>query len=141
MESDNEENPSNVYQMKSMPRGLALIINNANFNAKSGFGPRIGSELDVKNLENLFKYLGFKVFVKQDLLEKEIMKCSEEFKKQFEKDEVDMCIVCMMSHGRDGRLVDIDGVGMDIDAILIRFYDELLLGKPKLFLLQYCRGN
>ena len=51
MELNNEENPSNVYEMKSMPRGLALIINNANFNAKSGFGPRMGSELDVKNLE------------------------------------------------------------------------------------------
>ena len=76
-----------------MPRGLALIIDNTNFNTKSGFRQRICSELE--NLENLFKYLGFKVFVKQDLLKKEIIKCSEKFKKQFENSEV-----CIISHGR-----------------------------------------
>ena len=49
--------------------------------------------------------------------------------------------VYIKSHGRYRKLVDIDEVGIDIDAILIRFNDKILLGKPKLFLLQYCRGN
>ena len=117
MEVIKEEKDVKVYKMRSIPRGLALIINNANFKANSGFGPRIGSEVDVRNLENLFIYLGFTVFVKQDLVKNEIIKCSEKFKQRFEKKSVDMCIVCIMSHGHAGELVDIDGVGIDIDAI------------------------
>ena len=56
-----------VYPMKSTPRGFALIINNSDFQPESGFGPRHGSNVDVKNLDDLFQYLGFKVFVKQNL--------------------------------------------------------------------------
>ena len=56
-----------VYPMKSTPRGFALIINNSDFQPESGFGPRHGSNVDVKNLDDLFQYLGFRVFVKQNL--------------------------------------------------------------------------
>lgn len=134
---------SNIYPMATKPRGLALIINNASFLPKSGFKPRNGSDVDVTNLAELFKYLGFKVFVKNDLKAEKIHEYIDRFKKQFEKMSVDMSAFCIMSHGDNGELVDIDGVGMDVEEDIIKkFYDlSPLIGKPKLFLLQYCRGE
>eukprot|EP00092_Neocalanus_flemingeri_P101353 GFUD01129594.1.p1 GENE.GFUD01129594.1~~GFUD01129594.1.p1 ORF type:complete len:249 (-),score=72.43 GFUD01129594.1:482-1123(-) len=50
-----------------------------------------------------------------------------------------------MSHGSVGNLVDIQGNEIDVeDKILKKFYNAqcpALQGKPKLFLLQYCRGD
>ena len=133
----------NIYQMTSTPRGLAMIINNGAFQPRSGFNPRHGSDVDVRNLANLFQYLGFRVSLKQDLTKDRILKNIEEFKKQFETVTVDMCIFCIMSHGSNGNLVDIDGVEIDVEEeIMKKFYDShALQGKPKLFLLQYCRGG
>ena len=134
---------SRVYPMMTRPRGLLLIINNSNFTPESGFTSRYGSEVDVRNLDNLFKYLGFRVFVKQNLIAVKMMQCIEKFKNQFEKVSVDMCIVCIMSHGNNGKLVDIDGKEMNVQKDIIKQFNDfaVLKGKPKLFLLQYCRGE
>ena len=134
---------SRVYPMMTRPRGLLLIINNSNFTPESGFTSRYGSEVDVRNLDNLFKYLGFRVFVKQNLIAVKMMQCIEKFKNQFEKVSVDMCIVCIMSHGNNGKLVDIDGKEMNVQKDIIQQFNDfaVLKGKPKLFLLQYCRGE
>ena len=56
-----------------------------------------------------------------------------------------MVIISILSHGDNGNLVDIDGEELDIEEeIISQFYNtscEVLVGKPKLFLLQYCRGD
>eukprot|EP00092_Neocalanus_flemingeri_P028345 GFUD01030782.1.p1 GENE.GFUD01030782.1~~GFUD01030782.1.p1 ORF type:complete len:349 (-),score=99.63 GFUD01030782.1:482-1528(-) len=136
---------TNVYPMSSTPRGMAMIINNGAFQPESGFNPRHGSDVDVQKLANLFQYLGFAVFVKQDLAQAEIMESIDDFKQQFEETIVDMCIFCIMSHGSGGNLVDIQGYEIDVEEeILKKFYNTqcpALQGKPKLFLLQYCRGG
>ncbi|XP_030843309.1 caspase-2 [Strongylocentrotus purpuratus] len=53
-----------VYKMKSRPRGMALIINNKNFNTMK---ERTGTDVDCRNLENVFKQLGFNLIVHNDL--------------------------------------------------------------------------
>ena len=138
----NLETEIRVYKMDSMPRGLALIINNSAFQPKSGFSPRHGSDMDVRNLEDLFKYLGFEVFVKENLTKKKIQKCIKKFKRQFKKISPDMCVVSIMSHGRNGKMVDIDGVEMQLQKdVMKHFYGHPFLGKPKPVLFQFCRGD
>ena len=133
----------NKYPMETTPRGLAMIINNGDFQPESGFNPRHGSNVDVRNLADLFQYLGFRVFLKLDLEKNKIMKNIDDFKKQFEEMPVDMCIFCIMSHGSNGNLVDIEGVEIDVEEEIMKtFYEsKALQGKPKLFLFQYCRGG
>ena len=135
----------NVYPIESAPSGFVMIINNGAFQPESGFNPRKGSDKDVKNLAELFQFLGFKVFAKQNLSKSQILKTIEEFKTLFEKQDVDMCIFCIMSHGSSGNLVDIHGYEMDVEEEIIKkFYNTecpALQGVPKLFLLQYCRGD
>ena len=110
-------------------------INNADFQPECGFGPRLGSDVDVKNLENLFKYLGFQVFVHQNLGHSKIKQCIQTFKEMFEDVSVDMCIVCVMSHGNKGKLVDIDGVEMSAnkDIIMINLIFTTLNGTDLTF--------
>ena len=50
--------------MKSRPRGIALIINNKNFKTML---QRRGTDIDCRNLENIFTQLGFNVVVHNDL--------------------------------------------------------------------------
>eukprot|EP00092_Neocalanus_flemingeri_P087186 GFUD01109983.1.p1 GENE.GFUD01109983.1~~GFUD01109983.1.p1 ORF type:complete len:244 (+),score=68.60 GFUD01109983.1:101-733(+) len=50
-----------------------------------------------------------------------------------------------MSHGSGGNLVDIHGEKIDVEEEIIKKFSNTqcpaLQGKPKLFLLQYCRGD
>ena len=135
----------NEYPMDSSPRGFAMIINNGSFKPESGFNPRKGSDKDIENLTDLFQFLGFKVFSKQDLSKGQILKAIDGFRTLFEKKTVSMCIFCIMSHGSSGNLVDINGKEIDVEEEIIqKFYSSecpALQGIPKLFLLQYCRGE
>ena len=98
--------------------------------------------MDVRNLKDLFLYLGFNVIVKQDLTKEKIQKCIEKFKQQFKEISPDMCIVSIMSHGCSGKMVDIDGVEMQLQKdVMKHFYCHPFLGKPKLFLLQFFQNS
>merc|ERR1719341_159634 len=59
--------------------------------------------------------------------------------------EVDMVVVCVLSHGHDGIIVSSDGLEISIERdILRKFNNEYcrsLYKKPKLFLFQACRGD
>jgi len=136
---------NNEYPMQSLPRGYSLIINNSSFKPESGFQARTGSEEDVRKLFDLFNYLGFYITSKQDLGSDDIKTSIEDFQKMFVRNPVDMCVVCVMSHGSNGNLLDINGKEMDVEEDIVRkFYNNeapFLQGLPKLFLLQYCRGD
>ena len=86
-------------EVDSMPWIHALVINNSAFQPKSGFSPHYGFDVAVRNLKDLFLYLGFNVIVKQDLTKEKIQKCIEKFKQQFKEISPDMCIVRRMFHG------------------------------------------
>ena len=50
--------------MKSKPRGIALVINNKKFRTMK---QRSGTDVDCRNLEHVFKQLGFNAVVHKDL--------------------------------------------------------------------------
>ena len=81
----NSETEIRIYLVNSMPCIHALVINNSAFQPKSGFSPHHGFDVAVRNLKDLFLYLGFNVIVKQDLTKEKIQKCIEKFKQQFKE--------------------------------------------------------
>lgn len=92
-----------TYTMMSRPKGYALIINNIEFLGDYA-AKRDGADKDTSHLHQLLEQLGFDVMIrrnvkKQDLIHPEtgIIK---RFLDQFRTNNVDACVVAIMSHGK-----------------------------------------
>lgn len=132
------------YKMSKRQRGLCLIINNKNFrNSDAGYN-RKGSEIDERNLKELFKELSFTVHVKNDLTADQMRQVAREFAEK-DHSEFDAFIFIIMSHGEDKDVIE------SVDRRLVRIEDLMrefkadkcptLKYKPKLFFIQTCRGH
>ncbi|CAM1311703.1 Uncharacterised protein g5781 [Pycnogonum litorale] len=143
------EESDQVYKMTSNPRGQCLLINIVEFNK----GPtkhdlcdrRDGSDNDAERMEYLFKNLGFKVEHLRNLTTQEIEQKSMEFAQKPEHAEADAAVVCIMSHGRRGNdFLGSDGGYVKLMEIIKLFNNyncPFLKEKPKIFLIQACRGT
>lgn len=56
-----------AYKLKSCPRGMALILSNVHFSTETDLEFRSGGNVDNATLNMLFKHLGYRVIVKNDL--------------------------------------------------------------------------
>eukprot|EP00057_Strongylocentrotus_purpuratus_P035470 XP_799258.3 PREDICTED: caspase-3 isoform X2 [Strongylocentrotus purpuratus] len=127
-----------VYKMKSKPRGIALIINNKNFKTMP---PRRGTDIDCRNLENIFTQLDFDVVVHNDLKKRDIQQKIEQVRKH-NHSQFDCFIFAILTHGEEGSVCGTDGCLVKIEDIVGPFCSDrcpTLNGKPKLFFLQACR--
>ena len=131
------------YCMESKPRGLALIINNDQFD-NDVLSTRTGSMVDSNNLDELFLQLGFEVTLRRNLSYTDMIIEIQKFAARPELEQVDMCAVSVMSHGRHGLVAAADGRELETEWVLRQFNNEgcpQLRGKPKFFILQSCRGD
>ncbi|XP_072254099.1 caspase-3-like [Pyxicephalus adspersus] len=130
------------YKMDYPEMGLCIIVNNKNFHPNTRMGMRNGTDLDALKLQHTFKSLGYKVQVCNDL------RCSEIFELLRKVSEDDhskrSSFVCaLLSHGEDGLLYGVDD-SMPIKRLTSLFRGDrckTLVGKPKLFFIQACRGT
>lgn len=139
-----ERHTLSCYPMTSQPRGICLIVNNLEFEGKKT-PDRYGAERDEAALHQLFEYeLGFEVHIRNDLRNFEMQQVAEEFAA---KDHSEYCVfVCfLMSHGGDhGILEGVRGRAIRIEDITTEFTSSRcpsLANKPKLFIIQACRGK
>ena len=131
------------YTMESKPRGLALIINNDQFD-NDVLSTRTGSTVDSNNLDELFLQLGFEVTLRRNLGYTDMIMEIQKFAARPDLEHVDMCAVSVMSHGRHGLVAAADGREVETEWVLRQFNNEgcpQLRGKPKFFILQSCRGD
>lgn len=128
-----------VYKMDSNPRGLCVIINNENFaNPKN---KRYGSQKDVDSLKALFDFLGFLVEVEKDKTADEIKALMAKYSKDARHGDCFVC--CVMSHGNEIGVVGYDEQICPVNDITSPFDGDncpALIGKPKVFFIQACRG-
>ncbi len=127
--------------MSSKPRGMALIIDNEEFD-NDIMSRREGSQLDANNLDILFEQLGFSTIVRRNLTYAQMTRELSSFSGLSGHAEADMCIVCILSHGDSGLIYSTDGREVSTEWVLRRFNNEgcpALKGKPKFFILQACR--
>uniref|UniRef100_A0A3B3C298 Caspase 2, apoptosis-related cysteine peptidase n=1 Tax=Oryzias melastigma TaxID=30732 RepID=A0A3B3C298_ORYME len=134
------------YRMNSSPRGLALVISNITFDpcASSELDPRKGGEVDDEVLRKLFTELDYSVNVHRDLTAQDMKMCIENFCRRPDHQNVDSCVVCLLSHGVDGAVYGTDGQLLPLDWVFEAFdnaHCPLLQNKPKMFFIQACRGD
>ncbi|XP_028937342.1 caspase-7 isoform X1 [Ornithorhynchus anatinus] len=131
-----------IYNMKYENLGKCIIINNKNFASKTGMSTRNGTDKDAGNLQKCFRSLGFDVSVFNDFscnqMKEILQKASEE------NHENSACFACiLLSHGEGDCIYGTDDF-IPIKELTILFRGDKcksLLGKPKLFFIQSCRGT
>ncbi|XP_064611430.1 caspase-2-like isoform X2 [Liolophura sinensis] len=131
------------YRMESNPRGYMLIINNITFSNPEW--NRAGAEADGENLISVFRQLGYLIEYQKDLTAQEMKDMVKTYSELDVHNHVDSCIMAILSHG------DLNGMVYGVDGIRVNFKEMYgcfnidkcpqLQGKPKLFILQACRGQ
>lgn len=138
---ESQDDGLDSYRMSSDPRGLAVIINNKNFTGR--MKRREGTDLDAENLYRLFKGLCFDVRLFTDLTGAKMLSTLKQVAK-LDHRHMDSLVVCILTHGVENQLYGTDEELIPVDMIFKPFngYNcPTLVGKPKLFLMQACRGG
>lgn len=132
-----------VYRMTSQPRGPCLIINNVDFEADI-FPQRKGSDEDARRFDDIFQQLGFQVIMYRNQTAEQMRKLFKDLAKQC-RTEHDALFVFILSHGSEHGIFGSDGIEVCLESEIISNFDnrncEAMVGKPKVFVLQACRGS
>uniref|UniRef100_A0A669EPP7 Caspase-3 n=1 Tax=Oreochromis niloticus TaxID=8128 RepID=A0A669EPP7_ORENI len=137
-----EASVSYRYKMDYPCIGTCLVINNKNFQPTTGMSTRDGTDVDAKNVENTFGKLGYKVKVHHDQTVAQMKKLMLDASKEDHKNNASFVCV-LLSHGDEGVIYGTDGPER-FDTLAKYFRGDCcagLVGKPKLFFIQACRGT
>ncbi|KAM4707434.1 caspase-6 [Discoglossus pictus] len=134
--------PAEKYKMNNKRRGLALIFNHEWFFWKLTLSERRGTNADRDNLKRRLTDLGFEVESYDNLKTDEVQ---EKIRQASERDHSDAdCFLCVfLSHGEDKHIYTYDAK-IEIQELTHLFKGDQcpsLVGKPKIFIIQACRGD
>nr|XP_046245207.1 caspase a-like isoform X2 [Scatophagus argus] len=147
-------NDKHVYSVtkKSIKNRVALLITNIKF-ANEKFN-RNGAEKDEENMDKLLTSLGYKVVKYTNLTAKQIDEAIIKFSKHPELKETDSVLVVIMSHGKLGAILGVNwenetsGDASPDEFPINNIYKHLgsqkcpeLMNKPKIIIIQACRGE
>ncbi|XP_063447417.1 caspase-7-like [Mytilus trossulus] len=123
--------------MNNRIRGYCIIFNVEDVGGRI----RNGTNIDAKRMEKSFKHLGFHVVVRQNPTRAIINSTMKGYRSINHSN--DDCFVCViLSHGRDGHIRATNNEEVPLQEIIDYVKScRTLLGKPKLFFVQACRGN
>ncbi|EDL89447.1 rCG29288, partial [Rattus norvegicus] len=124
------------YDMSGARLALTLCVTKA----------REGSEVDMDALERMFQYLKFESTMKRDPTAQQFLDDMDEFQQTIEnwKEPVSCAFVVLMAHGEEGFLKGEDGNMVrleDLFEVLNNKNCKALRGKPKVYIIQACRGG
>lgn len=135
--------PKEHYKMTARPRGPCLIINNIDFEGDM-FPTRKGSDEDAKRFDVIFQQLGFKVIMTRNQTADQMKKLFKDVAAEC-KQEHDALFVFILSHGSEHGIYGVDGIEVYLESEIISCFDnrncKAMLGKPKVFVIQACRGS
>eukprot|EP00063_Salmo_salar_P095199 XP_014070034.1 PREDICTED: caspase-1-like [Salmo salar] len=134
---------------KSGRKRLALLINNVEFDDKTML--RRGAEKDEENMERLLRDLGYDVVKHRNLSGQEMDEAVKAFSKREEHLLSDSVFVVMMSHGVLGAIMGVHYKEGDPNSDIFHINNifthlntencKALINKPKVILIQACRGG
>lgn len=130
------------YKMTSPLRGYCLIVNNVDFDMDV-FPQRKGSDKDAWRFKTIFTQMGFEADVKRNV-NSEKMKSLCRQKATLCLNKHDALVVILLSHGTECGIYGTDGIEVDLNDILSYFDNKkckAMRGKPKVFIVQACRGR
>ncbi|XP_011202744.2 caspase-3 [Bactrocera dorsalis] len=127
------------YRTDNLHIGLAIVLNHKNI---KGQRPRNGAEKDCKDITASLENYGFQVRVYNDLKKKKISTLLNSVAAE-DHSQYDCFVVVVMSHGDKGRVCAADDFYSteELWEPLLGDKCPTLLGKPKLFFIQACRGT
>ncbi|XP_057706154.1 caspase-3-like isoform X2 [Corythoichthys intestinalis] len=135
--------PSNPYQYKMdyLSMGTCVIINNKNFKKSTNMSTRNGTDVDAGIAGKTFSELGYKIRVANDLTVDKMMDLLHRVSKEDHSNSASFVCV-LLSHGDEGVIYGIDGCEKleNLTRPFKGHYCKSLVGKPKLFFIQACRG-
>ncbi|XP_070185097.1 caspase-3-like isoform X1 [Littorina saxatilis] len=133
-------NVSDCYNMNHTKRGQAIIINNKHFDPDLEMGTRKGTEIDAQNLDNMLSGMGFTSSIKDDCTAKNMTDIISEVAQQNHADE-DCFVLVILTHGEPDRVYATDYL-VNVDDLLTPLKTcPSLAGKPKIIIIQACRGE
>ncbi|KAK0134702.1 Caspase-3 [Merluccius polli] len=122
--------------------GRCVIINNKNFDRRTGMNQRNGTDVDAANAMTVFRKLGYTVKVYNDQRVDQIKEVlSAVATEDHSRSASFICV--LLSHGDDGVFFGTDG-SIELKSLTSLFRGDRcksLVGKPKLFFIQACRGT
>uniref|UniRef100_A0A8C9SFG8 Caspase-3 n=2 Tax=Scleropages formosus TaxID=113540 RepID=A0A8C9SFG8_SCLFO len=130
------------YNLDYPTMGMCLIINNKNFDKRTGMNIRNGTDVDAGNVMKAFSKLGYKVKVANDQTVEQMKKELYTVSQQDHSNAASFVCV-LLSHGDEGVLFGTDGA-VELKTLTGYFRGDrckTLVGKPKLFFIQACRGT
>ncbi|NXK61901.1 CASP6 protein, partial [Sylvietta virens] len=134
--------PAVEYKMNHQRRGVALIFNHEHFFWHLRLLDRRGTMADGDNLKRRLTDLGFEVRVFIDLKAEDVRQ--KIYEASLDDHSNADCFMCVfLSHGEDDHIYAYD------DKIKIQTLTDMfrgdkcqsLVGKPKIFIIQACRGD
>ncbi|XP_044060055.1 caspase-1-like isoform X2 [Siniperca chuatsi] len=149
-----KQNDRNIYPAAKCSIGnrVALLITNIKFTNENL--NRRGAEKDEENMEKLLTSLGYEVVKHTNLTGKAIDDSIIEFSKHPKLKETDSVLVVIMSHGKLGAVLGVNcknetsGDETPDEFPVNNIYKHLgsekcsaLLNKPKIIIIQACRGE
>lgn len=127
------------YNMQHSKRGLAIMINNVDFEDKAL--ERSAAKEDVTQLKRSFYKLGFDVGIFDNCTSNKMYEIVNVVK---EMDHANSdCFVCIiMSHGVNGSIWSVDTNLIELNDLAKPIREcPTLVGKPKVFVINACRGQ
>ncbi|XP_035669569.1 caspase-7-like isoform X2 [Branchiostoma floridae] len=133
---------SHMYDMTHRRRGMAIVINNKEFQKKTKQKTRKGTDQDADGLFKQLTNLDFDVDMNDNLTCKQM---EDVLKKAAAADhsDADCVLVALLSHGEEKMIYGTDGM-VEIADLAAHFNGvncKSLVGKPKIFIIQACQGS
>ena len=130
---------------KDGPHGYCVIINNEYFHSLSNLPlkQRAGTKKDGLQLEKTFNNLNYITQAYNDITTSKMKNILQDLSKQ-DHTKFDSFVCCLLSHGNSGRIFGADSTEIELKDIYNLFDTEncpTLKGKPKIFIVQACRGT
>ncbi|XP_072240942.1 caspase-3a [Leuresthes tenuis] len=130
------------YSLKFPSIGQCIVINNKNFDRDTGMNQRNGTDVDAANAMKVFSKLGYKVKVYNDQSVDQMKRVLTAVSKEDHSHSASFVCI-LLSHGDEDVFFGTDG-SVQLKYLTSLFRGdrcETLVGKPKLFFIQACRGT
>jgi hypothetical protein len=144
--SDKISNENQYYDITGEGKGLALLINNHEYakrtrNNEKQYNDRRGSPVDNDNMHNLLVQLGYEVISETNRKGDDMLHDVQNFATKLNQKPYRSCIVVIMTHGEKGQFIGVDGESLDQETFFKPIVEhKAMVSKPKIFIIQACRG-
>uniref|UniRef100_A0A182SF59 Caspase family p20 domain-containing protein n=1 Tax=Anopheles maculatus TaxID=74869 RepID=A0A182SF59_9DIPT len=147
---ESNHSPLESYTFHPERAGIVLLINQFSFYRETNpellelvpvrpLKDRKGTEVDKNALESLFNDFGYDLILEENITHHQILQAVQHAVQRIKPIHCSL-IVCLLSHGQEGKVFGSNSIPVEVKAIQQLMANERLTGKPKLLIVQACQG-